>query len=831
MQKHELWLRVLAILIFSMLLAGRLPGAWAGEQLTLVENGKSMAPIILPKDAAPDNVAAANDLADYIKKISGAQPEVLTGVPDPLPPHAVWVGYQPLLDKLFPGVNFNFKHPEEILLAAGKDHAVVAGRDRLAGTNQVEHGTVNAVYAFIEKQLGVRWLWPGGVGTDIIATNTIALKSFEYRHHPPFRKRHLWPRFLKDWYRQQRIWFYSYQYTGGHAYTDWWEKYHAAHPDYFALNQGERLPPFWGPERNPEGVKLCVSNPGVWSQWLENAVAKLQADPIRQVISASPNDGPGFCVCSNCLAWNNPAAPSGVLTDRYVKFWNILARGLKERLPDRDVDLGAYAYSAYRDPPLSEKLEPNIAIGFVGHCPFLGDAGTARERVAWKAWADMATRMVYRPNLFGSTGGKDGLPSVALRRTAETMRFLADNKCVGYEVDTLPNSWANQGPQYYLMAQMAYDPYLDAEAVMRDYFQRGFGPAAGDIQQYFQLLEDGTEAVLRKLDSPDGKRILDTKSIFDEVWCDSNLLARAEALMAGAEAKAAGNDLYRKRVAFVRAGLDFLKYDPAIRDAMQKIEKTRYADPAAIKAALDVYAERKAFYEAAWKDPDLRYALKTRRGIEPPKDLVEAAKNPGAAAAGGGARSKFAWLAPVAEWKMTWSDDFERADPGPDWKSQGGEWKIEKGHLVAQGGKIVSTRKFPGLQRLEFNASMDPNPMGVLSDMSPIIQGDPSGQGYLVQFGGYNNTICAIQRLGKMLARTTEQTITPGKMHHVAAELNGNMVRLTVDGKVAVEYNDQQPLFGPENEHVGFYVYQGTIRISDVKVFTAAPVEQGDAPE
>ena len=61
--------------------------------------------------------------------------------------------------------------------------------------------------------------------------------------------------------------------------------------------------------------------------------------------------------------------------------------------------------------------------------------------------------------------------------------FRAANRCAGIVVATLRNNWALQGPQYYLMAQMSYDPYLDAEAVMRDYFRRGFGPAAGDIQQ------------------------------------------------------------------------------------------------------------------------------------------------------------------------------------------------------------------------------------------------------------------------------------------------------------------------------------------------------------
>lgn len=39
-------------------------------------------------------------------------------------------GYQPALDALFPEQEFDFEHPEEILIAANDSHLVIAGRDR-----------------------------------------------------------------------------------------------------------------------------------------------------------------------------------------------------------------------------------------------------------------------------------------------------------------------------------------------------------------------------------------------------------------------------------------------------------------------------------------------------------------------------------------------------------------------------------------------------------------------------------------------------------------------------------------------------------------------------
>jgi hypothetical protein len=50
-------------------------------KLTLVEDGKSLAPIVISKDAPPFTRQAADELAEYIKKISGVKPEVIEGEP------------------------------------------------------------------------------------------------------------------------------------------------------------------------------------------------------------------------------------------------------------------------------------------------------------------------------------------------------------------------------------------------------------------------------------------------------------------------------------------------------------------------------------------------------------------------------------------------------------------------------------------------------------------------------------------------------------------------------------------------------------------------------
>ena len=616
----------------------------AAGKLVLVSNGVSRMPIVLPPDPAPFILEAARELTNNIGEISGAEPVIMTGIPAPLPASAVYVGYQPLLTNIFPSVDFNFKHPEEILIVADQNNLAICGRDRhiavpaetaKAREMTAEHngyaldpehgrvwseaGTSCAVYTFIERCLNVRWLWEGPVGTDIVKSTTISLPAFEYRHYPMFRKRHLWPRYMKDWYRRQRIWYYSHHWTPGHSFTDWWDKYHEAHPEYFAMNaDGTRQPPFWGPRPYPPGVKLCVSNPDVRAQILANVEEELRINPLLEVVRAFPNDGPGFCTCDRCKAMDAPGATGrGRYSDRYAKFWNLLAHDLKARFPERDLLVGGGAYSVFSEPPRETKLASNVVVSFVGFFPNQGLAETRRQQDQWRAWAENARYMFYRPNLFKkpSRGGLE------LDRTIQAFDFLAANRCAGIVVDTLPNNWALQGPQYYLVAQLMYDPSRDGRAVLQDYFRRAFGPAAGEVEAYFRLLETTHYGFLdavadfkgnNEWDVPRDEIALKMRELNDRAWNDQGMLARAGEQLDSARAKLDGADeLYRKRLEFVRVGFDYLRLSAEIDRAMEQLQAEKFSNPDRIRQALRLFEQRQALHAAAWSRDriHLRYSL------------------------------------------------------------------------------------------------------------------------------------------------------------------------------------------------------------------------------
>jgi len=762
-------------------------GTAEAADLVLVEKGVSEAPIIVFKGAPPFTRRAADELAEYIEKISGAKPKVIEGEPKPIPPHAIWVGYQPVLEKLFPTLDFDFKHPEEILIAANENHLVIAGRDRwdpdhlvVKGRNftiegkQQEYGTANAVYTFLEDYLDVRWLWPGEIGEDILKRATIAFPPFVYRFHPPFRQRVTLFRLSAlgdgrgmshDWTRFQRLQLDSLQTPGGHPHAKWWEKYHEAHPDYFAMQPDGKRSGYPAPMK----AKLCLSNPAVWKQWLDNAEEALRADPTLQVIAASENDShsSGICFCPNCLAWDSMDGQRWAygwaggrrehvaMTDRYMRYWNHLARGLRERFPGREVFVKGSAYGPSMPPPVHVVPEKNVIIGYVGHFPTTTEKARAEQKQEWKQWAAKAPAMVYRPNLWFWDGGIYGLPDVAMTKTIEDFRFLAENRCIGIFVDTTLEDWARMGPDYYLMGQLGWDPLQDGRAVLEDYYRRGFGPAAEDVKAYWSAMEEATNAVLSSPNHRTGSaNRFRLPPIFAQAYGGGLLDRAGESLRKAAANVADGPEIYQKRVAFVRVGYEFARRLIENIPLMTRARESNGADAEAVRQVAANWAAMEKLcreagplalrYDAYHSRMLGRYMGGVQDYYGPPSDAFrKAAEQAGDAPAPppvprepARPRTRRPSAAPdttdfkleppeEAGWELIFEDDFAREELGPNWKVIEGNWSVQDGHLRGS-GTLVSARGFPGFQRLEFEAVTDVRPVALLGAF--VHSGAPGGK-------------------------------------------------------------------------------------------------------
>ncbi len=584
-----------------------------GEILEIVKDGESLAPIVVFEDAPPMTARAARELAEYIGKTSGARPDVIEGAPDPIPESAIWVGHQPVLDELFPELDFDFEHPEEILIATNEHHLVIAGRDRwdpdhlqvqlgrrkINGVQQ-EYGTVNAVYTFLQDHLGVRWLWPGELGEDVLEQSTIAFEPFEYRYHPQFRARagvfyiYMLHRQLDghEWTRYQRLQLDSLFFEPGHPFTDWWERFHETHPEYFAQQPDGTRGGGEKPWPSAHMVKICKSNPAVWEQWLDDVESELERNPHRRTFAANANDGwrEGYCVCPNCLAWDHPdgeifrygwkglSQEYVAMSDRQITFANTLARQLSERFPDRDdLFVTAMAYGVSRSAPVEATPEDNVIVSGVWSFHNRPDE---KHREWLVRWSEIAPHLAWRPNVSSRAGWHIGLPNVAPRRVIEDMRFAADHNVIGVFIDSIYGHWANQGPHYYMLAQMAWNPYADGEAILEDYYQRAFGPAVETMTDYWELIEREADKI--KFEGKNEREVWN-QEFFEDAY------ARLD--RAAEEAGTGGKDIYAERVAFVRAGLDYLRMLRDMETLIDRLAESDGQDAEAMAAAKSHWAE------------------------------------------------------------------------------------------------------------------------------------------------------------------------------------------------------------------------------------------------
>lgn len=851
----------------------------AAGKLVLVRDGKNPLPIVLMEGASPRTHVAAQELADYIEKTAGVKPELIEGRPDPMPRQAIWVGYQPALDTLFPKLDFKFKHPEEILIAANENHLVIAGRDvwdplrpdgvdrsgrRIEGV-QKEYGTINAVYTFLRDGLGVRWLWPGDLGEDVLSQKTLAFEPFMHRYHPQLRMRenmlqrsalYTNRKRSSDWARMHRVQLDSLEGSvGGHGYNDWWEKYHQEHPEYFALQlDGTR-----SLVTKEYQVKLCHSNPAVWRQWVDNVAEQIALTPEQNLFNASPGDSgyTGHCFCENCKAWDHPdgiemhlrSGGTGIkyvsLTDRHIIYANKVARMLKERFPDRNDYVVMQAYGANRAPPVAAKPDDNVLISNVANF-FWGVDGDATEadgstRTEWfTRWGDTGAKQIWRPNTGSPAGWTAGLPDIPIAHIIEATQFAAKEGAAGIFIDCIWEYWGTQGPLYYALSHVLWDPQVDWHAVMDDYYQRGFGPAAQDIKAYWTFLE---EARNRKVDEYPGE-----ENGYEEVYNDAFYRKAYDLLDSAAQKVKGGPEKYAQRIAFVRAGLDHTQLASKVRqtgakyfvamarndqeEANAAIEESRELwnqikyncdeNPIALDGQLlggrrvnrpglfhlDFINKAKPHHISTWKTKALEQAGVKAQAI---KVQLQSAQQGG--------------------WELVFHDTFDRETLGDNWQALAGEWEIRNGKLHGM-GSLISTMGFPGhdaagFQRMEFTAIASAD-LSRVSDMSSLLHTSPPKdgqeiiqQGYFFQFGAIWNKSNRVMRHGKMLVSydTREHTkIQQGKKHVVVVENNEGQLNMFVDGLSVLTTTDKTPFVGEGFDRVGFYFYT-PFAVDEVKVY------------
>jgi hypothetical protein len=535
-------------------------------------------------------------------------------------------------------------------------------------------------------------------------------------------------------------------------------------------------------------------------------------------------------------------------SDRDVTFANHCARLLKARYPDKDYTVSMNAYGNSRPAPLKAVPEDNVVISNVANMFWSLDAKD-KDSLSGKTyashyadWGKLTENQVWRPNTGNPAGWQNGLPDVPIARIIQSFRFAVDHHCIGIIVDSVWEHWATQGPLYYVLAHMAWDPSKDWRAVMDDYYCRGFGPASAEIKAYWALLE---ESCNRKVDDYPGEA-----NGYDEVY-NQAFFDKAYGLLDQAASKATGApEKYRQRIEFVRVGLEHTKLASELRQLSRQmlqngLEDTKTAD--LVRAKWDEVQKNADRVPHAIYWPTIRPGKRMVRGglFHPsqmtsmkPKQLTAwrtaAAQQPGG-------EPIALQAAGQAGWELVFSDEFDRQELGKDWKAVEGIWKVDEGALRGS-GTLISARAFPeggapGYLRMEFEAIPDvkgSDPLGAgdktpgrISDMSAVLhvkdtggKGDTLRTGYFFQFGGRWNKLNQISRAGEALVVDGKPNvrIESDKVRKIVVENDNGRLSMFVDGRNVLTGRETASLLGDGHDRVGFFFYTAA-KVLNVKVY------------
>jgi hypothetical protein len=587
MQPFHLWL------ISALALAASVQAAPA---LTLVLDGRPNATVVLADRPSAAAKRGAALLVAQIERTSGAKlPVVAEGTLRDVtisngtlratagaatPAAFVLIGESAVARQL--GASSDGLGAGGILIRTLSNALVLLGADDKTPADP--DGSRYAVTTWLEDALGFRMLWPGELGLVAPRRRTVTIPAMDRSFTPLIGQRQIRNAHYNDrvqagldylgvkkagqdqaeavalgtsaaqpgWFDWQRLGG-KVGIVGGHAFGEVWDKYHAEHPEWFALqpNGSRDLA-----KLTPARARLCKSNLALIEALARDKIAELDRSGAKS-ISLAPNDGGSatFCMCADCKKldppegrkiqlWDLTASPRRdfdyvSLTDRMVWFWNQLATRITAKHPD--ALLTVYAYSAYLAPPVREKLHPNLVVGFVG-MNYRRAADREQARQDWSAWAAAAQKLYWRPNLL-LFARREGTSSLYAHKLAEDLRTFAHHSLIGTDFDSCMHHWATEGVNYYVLARLLWNPDADVDAILDDYCQSGFGGAAREVRRYLARIEELTNEI--------AARDADPPSAYTPA-----VVAGLRSMLVAAD-RLADDETVRRRVAFLRRGLEF----------------------------------------------------------------------------------------------------------------------------------------------------------------------------------------------------------------------------------------------------------------------------------
>ena len=548
----------------------------------------------------PTRVAqfAAEEMTNFLSRVFG------TAVPVVAKPTSgmtgIWLGT---------GADVSDLARDEFVIKAEPGRVIIAGKDSTSNRDDpkrriamrwtmsqwYERATLFGVYEFLERFAGCRFYFPGELGEIVPRRQSIAVSDGEMRVKPDMMARRVYSGGGSSAKAYDGVWFEERSSDSDGKALNWLrlrmetehhpcchglnrfnylDRFGKTKPEYFALlTNGTR-------SNNPKMThpgQLCLTS-GIYEEIYQDVRAYFKGEKATtrglkgwgnncvdgRYVDIMCQDGMAACHCPNCQAeYARCKAIYGADPD-YANNWatelvwsNTCA--IARRLTEEGIKgtVTQMAYFPYRHVPRME-IPSNVDVMVAEHGPWsvLYPEKMKAQIDEIKAWRDKLGRPVWiwtYPGKYGSQAFP-GIPHMTPKCIGVFYKAAAPyifGSFMESESDRFLYGYLN----YYVVSRIFWDRNADVDAILKEHYDLMFGPAASEMQSFFEKLEYKWthEVVGKTVETALGPQVIratDTM-LWGEIYSPA-VIAEYDDLLRKAASKVAPGSLEARRIALFR---------------------------------------------------------------------------------------------------------------------------------------------------------------------------------------------------------------------------------------------------------------------------------------
>ena len=478
--------------------------------ITLCENGKINFEVVKP--ANPDANKALSEFIDMMFQITGAKVKPVEKASGNVP--AFYLGTCPEAKEI--GLEPETLDRDGFFIKTDKNRIFITGCDS-KNKEKIQNATLYGVFDFFERFAGVRYYFPGEIGTIVPKEGNWKLPDIDITERPDAQFRWVYCNSNKKLSPNL-----TYEYPGmKERHTLTWrdstlksirschglndlhlvERFAKTNPEFFALTKdGRRQDGSWNKTSFHAKGHLCYSSKGLRDEIYKDIVASLTGQPAstrglkswssrwnRMHVDLAPNDGMEWCLCPECKKIKEQGRQA--MSDHIWGFAADMANRLKRDGIPGFVMLGGYSFWA---PTPSFKLPDNILLGMAVAGPWGMENETTREYQMkmlrdWSKVSDSRVRSWNYP-----TKAVAPVPIVPNFTPRAVGAFYKESKdyIFGAFFEAGSDRWMYGFLNYYVFSKVMWDYDTDVEALIDEHCRLMYGSAASQMNQFYKMLED-----------------------------------------------------------------------------------------------------------------------------------------------------------------------------------------------------------------------------------------------------------------------------------------------------------------------------------------------------